>query len=102
MLNRLAARFRTVIYDYPGENPGDGARLGRISHANLVDDVFGLIDHLKIGRVFLVGLSFGSTIVLSALHREPRRFPKAVVQGAFARRRFTIAERVALRFGRMM
>jgi 3-oxoadipate enol-lactonase len=100
MLNRLAARFRTVIYDYPGEHPDDGARLGRITHDHLVDDVFGLIEHLRIGRAFLVGLSFGSTIALRTLHREPRRFPKAVVQGAFAHRRFSPAERIALSLGR--
>jgi pimeloyl-ACP methyl ester carboxylesterase len=102
MLNRLAGRFRTVIYDFPGEHPDDGARLGRITHEQLVDDLFGLIEHLNIGRVFPVGLSFGSTIVLRALNREPRRFPKAVVQGAFAHWRFTWAERVALAFGRHM
>jgi pimeloyl-ACP methyl ester carboxylesterase len=101
-LNTLAPRFRTVIYDYPGENRGDGARLRRISHDDLVDDVFGLIDHLNIGRVYLFGLSFGSTVTLRALRREPRRFPKAVVQGAFARRAFTPAERVALRLGRLL
>ncbi len=100
MLNRLAARFRTIVYDYPGEQPGDGARLRRIRHEHLVDDLFGLIDHLNIGRVFLFGLSFGSTITLRALRREPRRFPKAVVQGAFAHRRFTPAERLALALGR--
>jgi pimeloyl-ACP methyl ester carboxylesterase len=99
-LNRLAERFRTVLYDYPGEHRGDGARLGRITHEHLVDDVFGLIEHLNVGRAYLFGLSFGSTVVLRALHREPRRFPKAVVQGAFARRRFSPAERVALRLGR--
>ena len=98
-LNRLAERFRTIVYDYPGEHPDDGARLRQISHEHLVDDLFGLIDHLNIGRVFLFGLSFGSTITLRALHREPRRFPKAVVQGAFAHRRFTPAERLALRPG---
>jgi pimeloyl-ACP methyl ester carboxylesterase len=101
-LNKLSERFRTVIYDYPGEHPDDGARLRRISHDDLVDDVFGLIDHLNIGRVFLVGLSFGTTITLKALHREPRRFPKAVVQGAFARRGFTTAEKLALRLGRLL
>src|SRR5690242_4669384 len=31
-LNRLAPRFRTIVYDYPGEQPDDGARLGRIAH----------------------------------------------------------------------
>ncbi len=101
-LNLLATRFRTIVYDYPGENPGDGARLGRISHDDLVDDIFGLLDHLNIGRVYLFGLSFGSTLTLKALYREPRRFPKAIVQGAFAHRQFTLAERLALRFGRLL
>jgi pimeloyl-ACP methyl ester carboxylesterase len=101
-LNNLANRFRTVLYDYPGERSGDGAKLGSITHDDLVADLFGLIEHLGIGRVFLFGLSFGSTIALKALHRDPRRFPKAVVQGAFARRRFTAAERLALWFGRRM
>jgi len=48
------------------------------------------------------GSAHGSTITLKALHREPRRFPRAVVQGAFAYRRFTAAEKVALLLGRRM
>ncbi len=101
-LNMLSERFRTVVYDYPGENRGDGARLARITHDDLADDVSGLLDHLNLGRAFLFGLSFGSTVTLKALHREPRRYPKAVVQGAFARRTFTAAERVGLRLGRLL
>jgi pimeloyl-ACP methyl ester carboxylesterase len=101
LLNQLSTRFRTILYDYPGEHPGDGADLARITHDNLVDDLFGLFDHLNIGRSFLVGLSFGSTVVLKALHRESRRFPKAAVQGAFAHRQFSMAERVAFRLGRL-
>ncbi len=102
LLNRLAQRFRTVVYDYPGDQRWDDAKLDEISHDHLVDDLFGLIDHLGIGGVFLVGLSFGSTVVLKALLREPRRFPKAAVQGAFACREFTRAERWALWFGRLV
>lgn len=101
-LNTLAARFRTIVYDYPGESRDDGARLSRITHDDLVDDVVGLLDHLNIGRAFLFGLSFGSTVVLGTLHREPRRFPKAAVQGAFARRVFSRAERAGLWLGRRM
>ncbi len=101
-LNTLADRFRTILYDYPGDNRDDGARLKRISHDDLVDDVFGLIDHLNLGRVFLFGLSFGSTITLKALHREPRRFPRAAIQGGFAHRKFTPAEKAALRVGRLL
>jgi pimeloyl-ACP methyl ester carboxylesterase len=101
LLNQLSTRFRTIVYDYPGEHEDDGANLKQITHDNLVDDLFGLIDHLNIGRAFLVGLSFGSTVVLKALHREPRRFPRAAVQGAFAHRQFSAAERLALRLGRL-
>jgi pimeloyl-ACP methyl ester carboxylesterase len=102
LLNRLAEHFQTIVYDYPGEQLDDGARLGRITHDHLVDDLFGLIDGRNVGRAFLVGLSFGSTIALKALHREPRRFPKSAVQGGFAHRRFSAAERWALRLGRLI
>lgn len=102
LLNKLAERFSTVVFDYPGDDPADGARLGRITHEHLVDDLFGLFDHLRIGRAFLFGPSFGSTIVFKALRREPRRFPKAAVQGGFAYRRFSPAERLALRLGRLV
>ena len=100
LLNLLGNRFRTIVYDYPGETPGDRADLARINHDQLVDDLFGLDwTHLKIGRVFLVGFSFGSTIVLKALHREGRRFPRSAVQGAFSHRDFSRLERLALRLG---
>jgi pimeloyl-ACP methyl ester carboxylesterase len=102
LLNQLSTRFRTIIYDYPGEHADDGANLGRITHDNLVHHLFGLIEQLNIGRAFLAGLSFGSTVVMKALHREPRRFPRAVVQGAFAHRRFSVAERLALSLGRLV
>ncbi len=96
VLNRLAVRFRTFIYDYPGEHINDGARLSKIAHADLVDDFFGLIDFLNLGRVFPVGISFGGTIALTAAAREPRRFPKVAAQGTFARRELAPAERLAL------
>jgi pimeloyl-ACP methyl ester carboxylesterase len=102
LLNRLAEHFRTISFDYPGEHPDDGARLAEITHDDLVDDVFGLIDHLKVGRAFVFGASFGSTVALRMLHREPRRFPRAAVQGGFAYRPFTPAEHWALRLGRLI
>jgi pimeloyl-ACP methyl ester carboxylesterase len=99
LCNQLAARFRTILYDYPGEHD-DCAALATITHDHLVDDLFGLIDHLRIGRAYLAGLSFGSTIVLKSLHRAPQRFPRAAVQGAFAHRELSWAERWTLRLGR--
>lgn len=102
LLNTLAARFRTIIYDYPGDQPDDRAELGRISHAALTDNLIETLDALGIGKAFLVGISFGSTITFEALARDPRRFPKAAVQGGFARRTFSPAERLALKLGRVV
>ena len=101
-LLRLASRFRTIQLDYPGENPGDGAILDQITHDDLVADLVGLLDHLGLDRAYPFGLSFGSTIALKAMYADPSRFPKAALQGAFARRRLLPAERVALAFGRRL
>lgn len=100
VLNRLAGHFRTVIYAYPGDLPDDGAHLDRMTHEDLVADLLGLDEHMGLGRAYLFGPSFGSTIVLRALRRAPERFPAAVLQGGFARRRFGLGERLALLFGR--
>ncbi|WP_435005972.1 alpha/beta fold hydrolase [Tundrisphaera lichenicola] len=99
-LNRLSRRFQTVQFDYPGDQPDDQAQLGRITHDDLVDDLFALADHLEMRRPSLFGLSFGSTIVLKALHRQGRRFSRAALQGGFARRPLGLMERVALALGR--
>lgn len=100
LLNRLSERFRTVVYDYPGEHGDDRARLGRLTHDDLTADFLGLADHLQSGPVYPFGPSFGSTVVLAALEREPERFPKAALQGGFARRNFSFAERAAFAVGR--
>jgi pimeloyl-ACP methyl ester carboxylesterase len=99
-LLRLAGRFQTIQLDYPGENPDDGANLRSITHDDLVEDLFGLLDELGHAQAFPFGLSFGSTITLKALHREPARFPRAALQGGFARRRLLPPERLALALGR--
>ena len=99
-LLRLSGRFRTIQLDYPGENSDDGASLLEISHDDLVEDLFGLMDLLGLASASLFGLSFGSTIALKALRRAPGRFPRAALQGGFARRRLMPAERIALALGR--
>jgi pimeloyl-ACP methyl ester carboxylesterase len=65
-----------------------------------VTDLFGVLDHLGLDRASLCAHSFGSTVTLRALHREPGRFSAAVLQGGFAHRRFRPLERLSLLFGR--
>jgi len=100
LLNRLSERFTTILYEYPGDQADDSANLTKITHEDLVNDLFGLLGHLNISRAFLFGISFGSTIVLRALHRRPRQFPRAAILGGFSHRRLAVLERLALQLAR--
>jgi pimeloyl-ACP methyl ester carboxylesterase len=88
---RLADHFRCVGYDLPRGGP-DGARLSRYTHAALVEDLFALLDHVGARQAYLLGSSFGSTVVLAAMAARPARVPRAVLQGGFVRRRLAPAE----------
>ena len=87
----LRDRFRCIAYDLP-TGDGDGARLADYRHADYVADVFAVLDHVGARESFVYGSSFGATIALAAMHADPERFPKAVLQGGFARRPLAWAE----------
>ncbi len=91
LMARLAEAFRCVAYDLPN-GVTDGARLRRYTHADLVSDALALLDHLGVRQAYLFGSSFGSTIALEAMRRQPARFPRAILQGGFARRPLAPAE----------
>jgi 3-oxoadipate enol-lactonase len=91
VIARLAANFRCIAYDLPGDG-SDGASLGRLTHADLVDDLFALLDHLGLQQAYLLGFSFGSTVALAALRAQAERFPRAILENGFARRKLAPAE----------
>jgi pimeloyl-ACP methyl ester carboxylesterase len=88
---RLAEQFRCIAYELPS-GLGDGARLTQYGHAELVEDLFALLDHLGVRQSYLLGSSFGSTITLAALKARPERVPRAILQGGFARRPLALLE----------
>jgi pimeloyl-ACP methyl ester carboxylesterase len=88
---RLSCHFRCIAYTLP-TGAGDGARLGRLGHADLVADVWALLDHLGLERCYVYGSSFGATVALAALADRPERLPRAILQGGFARRPLRPAE----------
>ena len=100
-LSRLADHFRCVAYELPG-TPGDGATLRRVSHAHLVRDLWTLLDHLELQRTYLLGSSFGSTIVLKAMHEQPQRLPRAILEGGFAHRPLRRQEHFLASIGRYL
>lgn len=101
LMTRLHAHFRCISYDLP-DGDADGASPRRYRHADYAADLFALLDHLAIRECFLFGSSFGSTIALSALHAQPGRFARAILQGAFARRPLARAEVLAASFARFL
>ena len=88
---RLKDHFRCIAFNLPS-GAGDGALLGRYHHADYVSDLLALLDHLQERQAYLFGSSFGSTIALAALASAPERFPRAILQGGFARRPLANAE----------
>jgi pimeloyl-ACP methyl ester carboxylesterase len=90
-ISLLSKHFRCIAYDLP-TGRDDEARVGSYRHGHFVEDLLALVDQLQLGETYLFGSSFGSTITLAALHAHPERFPRAVLQGGFARRPLAPAE----------
>jgi pimeloyl-ACP methyl ester carboxylesterase len=100
-VSRLAAHFRCIAYDQP-RGDGDGARLNRCTHRDLVAGVWALLDHLGLPQAYVLASSFGSIIALAALAERPERLPRAILQGGLAYRPLTTAERLLARVARFL
>jgi 3-oxoadipate enol-lactonase len=97
----LSAQFRCIAYDLP-TGRGDRARWWDYRHADLVNDLFALLDHLDLKQSYVLGSSFGSTIALAAARLQPRRLPRLILQGGFARRPLFPAELLLARVSRYL
>jgi pimeloyl-ACP methyl ester carboxylesterase len=98
---RLSAHFRCIAYDQPC-GVADGARLATYTHAQLVSDLWSLLGHLGIEQSYLLASSFGGTIALQALRQQPRRLPRAVLQGGLAHRPLRRAELLVAHLARLL
>jgi 3-oxoadipate enol-lactonase len=100
-ISRLTKHFRCIAYELPNGHR-DGARLRRYAHDHLIADIWMLLDHLGLRRSYILGSSFGSTIVLKAMHAHPERLPRAILQGGLAYRPLRRAERLLSYWGRFL
>jgi len=73
-----AAGFRGIAYDVRGHGLSDVGD-GQYTIESHVDDLLALMDHLKLARTIVAGLSMGGYITLRALEREPARFAGVVL-----------------------
>lgn len=97
-VSRLSAHFRCIAYNLSGMH-GDGARLRRYRHQDLVEDLWALLDHLCVKRSYVLASSFGSTIALVALRDRPECLPRGILQGGLAARPLKGLERFLARVG---
>lgn len=63
ILPLLAKKYRVTVYDLRGHGYSDRTTSG-YSSDDMVEDLKGLVDYLKIERAFFVGHSFGGAIAL--------------------------------------
>lgn len=71
-IEALQKRFRVIAYDLRGHGKS-GVGDGQYTLEFFVDDLLGLLDHLRIERAVLCGLSMGGYIALRAVERKPER-----------------------------
>lgn len=100
-ISRLSTHFRCIAYELPSGHR-DGARLYRYEHDHLIADIWSLLDHLDLRQSYILGSSFGCTIVLKALLARPDRLPRAILQGGLVYRPLHRAERMLAYWGRFL
>jgi 3-oxoadipate enol-lactonase len=71
-IDLLKEDYRVIAYDLRGHG-SSGVGDGQYAFEFFVDDLFGLLDHLRIGSAILCGLSIGGYIALRAVERNPER-----------------------------
>ncbi len=69
----LSKTYRVITYDVRGHGESDIGD-GQYMIEFFVDDFIGLLDHRKINKAVVCGLSMGGYIALRAIERNPERF----------------------------
>lgn len=74
----LSDTHRVISYDVRGHGKSELGD-GHVLIDFLVDDLFGLMDHLGVQSANIIGLSMGGYIALRGVEREPERFLSLVL-----------------------
>ncbi len=81
-LRHFGQRYRAIAYNARGYPPSDvPADVAAYSQARAADDIAAVLDHLKIARAHVVGLSMGGFATLHFGFRHPGRALSLVVAG---------------------
>ena len=78
VIERIGGRYRVLTFDQRGHGLSDCPD-GPWSIADLGDDLLGLLDHLRIERCALCGISVGGLVALDVAARAPERLEAVVL-----------------------
>ena len=74
----LKTKYRVIAYDIRGHGNSDDGD-GQYTIEFFIDDLIALLDHLKIQKATLCGLSMGGYIALRAIERNPERIASLIL-----------------------
>lgn len=95
----LVERYTCIAYELP-DGTTDDSDLRRYTHQDYILDLLELLDHIGFSQVTVLGSSFGSTIAQAAMAHKPQRFTHGILQGSFAYRPLSHAQRFLSRTAR--
>jgi 3-oxoadipate enol-lactonase len=75
---KFSGDCRVITYDVRGHGESEVGD-GQYTIEFFVDDLIGVLDHLRIEKAVIVGLSMGGYIALRAIERNPERFKGLVL-----------------------
>jgi pimeloyl-ACP methyl ester carboxylesterase len=90
----LAGHFRVISYQLRGEDDCFALRQ-RFDLDDLVADLAEFLDHQRLERPVVMGVSFGGVLALQFAARRPSRLDRLIVQGAGPRFERSLLQQVA-------
>jgi len=88
----LRDRYRCVLFDYASP-----ASRNPLTLAEMADDLLAVADAAGERQFDVFAPLFGGLVAMEAMQRYPRRIGRGILQGAFAHRRLSSAERFLIR-----
>ncbi len=78
-VNYFRDKYRVITYDIRGLGYSNELSDYQFTMEDLVNDLFSIIDEMKLGKVNVCGLSVGGYILLRALVRDSQRFSSVIL-----------------------